>query len=64
MKRTTFVIVGLVSLIVVLSGFVASFLHQFIISLVLIAIGGASFWFAQKKAKKEDWFGKPVSKTK
>ncbi len=53
-------VIGVVSLIVVLSGFVVSFLHQFIISLVLIAIGGASFWFAQKKAKKEDWFGKPI----
>jgi hypothetical protein len=60
MKRTTFVVVGVISLIVVLSGFVASFLHQFILSLVLIAIGGLSFWLVLKKAKKEDWFGKPV----
>ena len=59
MKRTTFIIVGIISLIVVLSGFVATYLHQFIISLVLIAIGGISFWFVLKKAKKEDWFGKP-----
>lgn len=60
MKRTTFIIVGVISLIIVLSGFVVSFLHQFILSLVLIAIGGISFWLVLKKAKKEDWFGKPI----
>jgi hypothetical protein len=26
----------------------------------LIAIGGISFWLVLKKAKKEDWFGKPI----
>jgi len=61
MKRSTFVIAGILSLIIVISGFIAmTLLHNFLLSLLLIAIGGIVFWFISKKAKKEDWFGKPA----
>ena len=60
MKRTTFILSGILSLIVVIFGFIATFLHQFLLSLLLIAAGGIAFYFVLKKAKKEDWFGKPV----
>ena len=52
MKRSTFVITGILSLIIVISGFIAmTFLHNFLLSLLLIAIGGIVFWFISKKAK-------------
>lgn len=60
MKRTTFMIAGVVSLIVVLSGFVATYYHQTLLSIGLIAAGGLAFYVVSKQAKKEDWFGKPA----
>jgi len=60
MKRLTFMVAGVISLIVVISGFVATYFHQYILSLVMIAAGGITFYFVLKKAKKEDWFGKPA----
>ena len=58
MKRATFLISGIVSLAIVISGFIAAFLHQFLLSWLLIAVGGAVFWLVLRKAKKEAWFGK------
>jgi hypothetical protein len=61
MKKTTFIITGILSLVVVMLGFVVTFLHNYLISLLLIATGGILFWVGLRIAKKEDWFGKPAS---
>jgi antibiotic biosynthesis monooxygenase (ABM) superfamily enzyme len=60
MKKQTFLICGVLSLIVVALGFVATFLGQALLSYFFIAVGAASFWLVLRKAKKESWFGKPV----
>jgi ABC-type branched-subunit amino acid transport system permease subunit len=60
MKRQTFLILGVASLLIVISGFLAVFLKQGLLSLMLIALGFIVFTLILRKAKKEDWFGKPV----
>jgi len=60
MKKQTFLICGILSLVVVMLGFVAIFLSQALLSYFFIAAGAASFWLVLRKAKKESWFGKPV----
>ncbi|MEM2873851.1 MAG: hypothetical protein QW063_00125 [Candidatus Nanoarchaeia archaeon] len=60
MKKTTFVITSILSLVVVVLGFIVTLLQNYLVSWLLIAAGGICFWFVLKKAKKEDWFGKPV----
>lgn len=62
MKKTTFIITGILSLIVVLLGFVVMFLHNYLVSWLLIAAGGICFWWGLRIAKKEEWFGKPVKR--
>ncbi len=62
MKKTTFIVTGVLSLVVVMLGFVVTFLHNYVISLLLIAAGGILFWWGLKIAKKEEWFGKPMQK--
>jgi len=59
MKRNTFLISGVLSLLIVISGFLALFYNN-LLSLMLIAAGFIIFTFVLKKAKKEDWFGKRV----
>jgi membrane-bound ClpP family serine protease len=59
MKKQTFVVTGVVSLILLSLGFVAIFFKQNLISLLLIAAGFVSFTIVLRKAKKEPWFGKP-----
>jgi hypothetical protein len=60
MKKITFIVTGILSLVVVMLGFVVTFLHNYIVSLLLIAAGGICFWWGLRIAKKEDWFGKPA----
>ena len=60
MERKTFLAGGILSLIIVLLGFVAVFFKQNLLSLLLIAAGFISFMIILRFAKKEDWFGKPV----
>lgn len=62
MKRITFIITGVLSLVVVMLGFVVTFLHNYLVSLILIATGGILFWWGQRIAKKEDWYGLPAKK--
>jgi hypothetical protein len=62
MKKITFIITGMLSLVVVMLGFVVTFLHNYIVSLLLIATGGILFWIGLKIARKEAWFGKPAKK--
>ncbi len=62
MKKITFIITGILSLVVVVLGFVVTFLHNYIVSLLLIATGGILFWIGLRIAKKEEWFGKPAKK--
>lgn len=59
MKRNTFLISGVLSLAVVISGFAALFYNN-LLSLLLIAIGFIIFTLILRQAKKEEWFGKPV----
>ena len=59
MEKKTFLIGGVLSLVMVISGFVAVYLKQNLISLLLIAVGFAIFSIVLKHAKKESWFGKP-----
>lgn len=59
MKRTTFILTGVLCLVVVILGFVVSFLHNYLVSWLLIIAGGLCFWWGLKIAKKEDWYGKP-----
>lgn len=59
MKRQTFLIGGVTSLIIVLLGFVA-LMFLVLMSYILIALGAIIFWLVLRKAKKEDWFGKPA----
>ena len=63
MKRITFIITGILSLVVVMLGFVVTFLHNYFVAWALIIAGGLCFWWGQRIAKKEDWFGKPVKKS-
>ena len=60
MERKTFLIGGILSLVVVSAGFVAVLFKQSLLSLLLIAAGFISFMIILRFAKKEDWFGKPV----
>lgn len=60
MKRQTFLISGIASLLIVIFGFVAVFLKQGLLSLMLIALGFIVFTLVLRKAKKEEWFGKPA----
>ncbi len=60
MEKPTFLIIGVISLLIVISGFAAAFSNQ-LLSLLLIAAGGIIFWFVLRNAKKEAWFGKPKS---
>lgn len=57
MKRNTFLIAGVASLVIVISGFGALFISS-LFSLLLIAAGFIIFTVVLKKAKKEEWFGK------
>ena len=57
--KRTFLIIGVISLLITISGFAAAFFNQ-LLSILLIAAGGISFWFVLRKAKKEAWFGKPT----
>ncbi len=59
MNRKTFLICGIASLLVVISGFAAVLFRQNLLSLLLIASGFVAFSLVLRKAKKEDWFGKP-----
>ncbi|MFH0868618.1 MAG: hypothetical protein V1839_00145 [archaeon] len=59
MKRNTFLISGVLSLLIVISGFLALFYNN-LLSLLLIALGFVTFTIVLRKAKKEDWFGKRV----
>jgi len=59
MKRQTFLISGILSLLIVISGFVAVLFKQNLLSLLLIASGFVAFTLVLRKAKKENWFGKP-----
>ena len=59
MEKQTFLVVGIISLLVTISGFAAAFVNQ-LFSLLLIAAGGIMFWLLLRKAKKEAWFGKPA----
>ncbi len=60
MEKPTFLIIGVISLLIVISGFAAAFSNQ-LLSLLLIAVGGIVFWLVLRTAKKEAWFGKPKS---
>ncbi len=60
MEKPTFLIIGVISLLIVISGFAAAFSNQ-LLSLLLIAAGGGIFWLVLRTAKKEPWFGKPKS---
>ena len=60
MKKQTFIICGILCLIAAVLGFVATFFGQILLSYVLIGAGALSFWLVLRKAKKEDWFGKPI----
>jgi hypothetical protein len=60
MDRNTFIIAGVLSLIIVLSGFFFLLRNQFLLSLFQIIFGGAIFWLTLRKAKQEEWFGKPA----
>lgn len=60
MKKTTFIITGILSLVVVMLGFVVLFLHNYLVSWLLIIAGGILFWAGLRIAKKEKWFGKPA----
>ena len=63
MKKITFIITGILDLIIVLLGFVVmTFLHNYLVSWLLIAAGGICFWWGLRIAKKEAWFGKPIQK--
>jgi len=59
MERKTFLISGILSVAIVILGFVA-LMFLVLLSYILIAAGAIIFWFVLRKAKKEDWFGKPV----
>ncbi|MBI4095307.1 MAG: hypothetical protein HY438_00440 [DPANN group archaeon] len=59
MEKLTFLVVGIISLLITISGFAAAFFNQ-LASLLLIAAGGITFWLVLRKAKKEPWFGKPA----
>ena len=59
MEKRTFLVIGIISLLITISGFAAAFFNQ-LYSLLLIAAGGISFWLLLRKAKKEAWFGKPA----
>ena len=63
MKRTTFILTGALCLIVVMLGFVVTFLHNYLVSWLLIAAGAICFWWGLRIAKKQEWFGKPIQKT-
>ncbi len=60
MEKQTFLIIGIISLLITISGFAAAFFNQ-LASLLLIAVGGIIFWLLLRKAKKEAWFGKPTT---
>jgi Flp pilus assembly protein TadB len=60
MKKITFIITGILSLVVVMLGFVVTFLHNYLVSLLFIAAGGICFWWGLRIARKEEWFGKSV----
>jgi uncharacterized membrane protein len=62
MKKITFIVTGILSLVVVMLGFAVTFLHNYIVSLLLIAAGGILFWWGLRIARKEEWFGKPAKK--
>jgi|GEM_PF-5633185 len=59
MDRNTFIIAGILSLAVSLSGFIFLLRNQFLLSLIQILLGGVIFWFVVRTAKKESWWGKP-----
>ncbi len=59
MEKPTFLIIGIISLLIVISGFAAMFSNQ-LLSLLLIAAGGITFWLVLRQAKKEVWFGRPA----
>jgi len=59
MKKQTFLISGIASLLIVIAGFFALF-YSNLLSLLLILAGFILFTLVLRKAKKEDWFGKPV----
>ncbi len=59
MNRQTFLICGIASLSITISGFAALFFNN-LLSLLLIITGFIIFSLVLRKAKKETWFGKPA----